>query len=147
MRLELAPISLADAREFVAYHHRHSEPPRGHKFSVAARKAGEVVAVVIVGRPVSRVCDDGKTLEIVRLCTRNGAANAASFLIGAAARASWAMGYKRLITYTLKREGGASLRAAGMTVVAEVKGRQWHCESRPRRRREVEDRLRWELFA
>jgi hypothetical protein len=38
----------------------------GHKFSLGAAKDGQVVGVVIVGRPVSRVRDDGLTLEVTR---------------------------------------------------------------------------------
>ena len=34
MSLEIVPVTLAEARRFVAEHHRHNEPPRGHKFSI-----------------------------------------------------------------------------------------------------------------
>ena len=69
------------------------------------------MGVVIVGRPVSRYLDDGWTLEVNRLCT-DGSRNACSMLYGAAWRAARAMGYKRLITYILESECGASKRAA-----------------------------------
>lgn len=67
MRLRAAPISFADAAEFVRLHHRHHTPPRGHKFSIAAMESDRLVGVVIVGRPVSRHRDDGVTLEVTRL--------------------------------------------------------------------------------
>ena len=110
--LRLRPISLRDANEYVRQHHRHHKPVAGHKFSIGCEADGELVGVIIAGRPVSRYLDDGFTLEVTRLCT-NGAKNACSFLYGAAARAAAAMGYKRIITYTLESENGASLRASG----------------------------------
>lgn len=142
--LSLAPISLADAAMFVDLHHRHHRAPRGHKFSLAAVIGDRIVGVAIVGRPVSRGRDDGATLEITRLCT-DGHRNAASFLLGAAARATFALGYLRLGTYTLKGEPGASLRAAGWRLVGEVKGRSWNCQSRPRvDKHPTFDKLLWE---
>ena len=71
--------------------------------------------------PYRRHLDDGRTLEVTRCCT-DGAKNAASMLYGAAWRATKALGYRRLITYTLAEEPGTSLRAAGWTVVAESPG-------------------------
>lgn len=94
--LRLRPISLRDANEYVRQHHRHHKPVAGHKFSIGCEADGELVGVIIAGRPVSRYLDDGFTLEVTRLCT-NGAKNACSFLYGAAARAAAAMGYKRII--------------------------------------------------
>ena len=103
--LRLRPISLRDANEYVRQHHRHHKPVAGHKFSIGCEADGELVGVIIAGRPVSRYLDDGFTLEVTRLCT-NGEKNACSFLYGAAARAAAAMGYKRIITYTLESENG-----------------------------------------
>ena len=42
------------------------------------------------------------------------------------------MGYKRIITYILNSESGASLRAAGWILLGHVRGRSWSCKSRPR---------------
>lgn len=98
----------------------------------------------IVGRPVSRVRDDGWTLEVTR-CATDGAPNAPSMLYASAWRAARAMGYRRLGTYTLRSEAGASLRAAGWRVVGEVAGRSWSCSSRPRvDLHPTEDKLLWE---
>ncbi len=110
--LELMPISLAVANGFVAEHHRHHKPVRGHKFSLGCMADGRLVGVAIVGRPVSRCLDDGLTLEVNRLCT-DGTKNACSFLYGAAARAAKVMGYRKIITYILDTESGISLRASG----------------------------------
>ena len=67
--LTLRPVSLAEANAFVAEHHRHHKPVRGHKFSLGCMVDGQLVGVAIVGRPVSRYLDDGLTLEVNRLCT------------------------------------------------------------------------------
>ena len=67
-----------------------------------------------------------------------------SLLLGAAWRASRAMGYKRLITYTLPSEGGASLRAAGFRFIGQTKAQDWHRESRPRVRQAHEIKDIWE---
>ena len=143
-RLALLPITLADANAFVQRHHRHHRPVVGHKFSLAAVKAGQVVGVAIVGRPVSRVRDDGFTLEVTRLCT-DGTPNACSFLYGAAARAAFALGYRRIGTYTLPDEGGTSLRAAGWQLVGERGGGSWSRAARHREdRHPIEVKWLWE---
>lgn len=111
-RLQLQRVELAEANAFVRLHHRHHKPVVGHKFSLGAALAGALVGVVIVGRPVSRMRDDGSTLEVTRLAT-DGTRNACSFLYGAAARAAFALGYRKIGTYILKSEDGTSLRACG----------------------------------
>lgn len=98
--LNLQPITFEEACEFVRRHHRHHVPPQGHKFSIAVNDGEKVVGVIIVGRPVARHLDDGWTLEVTRCCT-DGTRNACSMLYGAARRTAWALGYRRLITYTL----------------------------------------------
>jgi hypothetical protein len=75
--------------------------------------------------------DDGITLEVTRCCT-DGTKNAASMLYGAARRATFALGYKRLITYTLQDETGISLTAAGWREIGSAGGGSW---SRADRRR------------
>jgi hypothetical protein len=142
--LEISPIDFDQACAFIAKHHRHHLPPRGHKFSIAAVKDGDLVGVVMVGRPVSRVRDDGLTLEVTRLCT-TGERNACSILYGAAARAAFALGYRRIGTYILASENGASLRASGWRQLGDVKGRSWSCQSRPRvDRHPLEDKMLFE---
>ncbi|MFB8120565.1 XF1762 family protein [Streptomyces sp. NPDC055962] len=118
---------------FVAAWHRHHKPPAGSIFNVgAADQTGVLRAVAMVGRPVARHLDDGQTLEVTRTAT-DGVRNANSLLYGAAWRAAKALGYTRLITYTQESESGASLRAAGWTVVARRPPRRgWDCQSRPR---------------
>jgi hypothetical protein len=142
--LSLIPCSLSDANAFVGQHHRHNRPVVQARFSIAATVEDRVVGVAIVGNPVARSLCDGWTLEVVRVAT-DGTKNACSFLYGAAWRATKALGWRKLITYTRQEEGGASLRAAGWRVVAEVKGRSWSCPSRPRvDRAPLQDKFRWE---
>jgi hypothetical protein len=131
MRLCATPIELDEANAFVAQHHRHHKPVVGHKFSIGAALNGAIVGVVIVGRPVSRMRDDGETLEVTRLCT-DGTRNACSFLYGAAARAAFALGYRRIGTYILASEPGASLAAAGWRLIGQTSGGSWSRGSRPR---------------
>lgn len=146
MALTLTPITLAEANEFVDQHHRHHKSVTGAKFCLAVSDDDGVRGVAIVGRPVARALDDGWTLEVNRVAT-DGASNACSILYGAAWRAARAMGYRKLITYTLASEPGSSLRAAGWRVVGEVRGRSWSCQSRPRvDTHPLQDKLRWEAL-
>lgn len=122
MTLEVRPITFRDACAFVAKLHRHNAPPRGHKFSVAIHAGEEMVGVAMAGRPVARHYDDGLTMEINRTCT-DGTRNANSMLYGAVRKAAFAMGYKRVLTYTQAEESGASLKAAGFIRAKELPAR------------------------
>jgi len=131
MSLKVVPITLDEANAFVARHHRHHQPVVGHKFSIAIATNAIVHGVAVIGRPVARSLDDGWTLEVNRCCT-DGTRNACSMLYGAAWRAAKAMGFRRLITYTLQNEGGASLRAAGWLLIGQRGGGNWNTPARPR---------------
>lgn len=144
--LLVVPMTISEAKAFVDQHHRHNRAPVSALFAIAAAVGEDVRAVVIVGRPVSRVLDDGWTVEVTRLCAVDGTPNACSMLYAAAWRASRAMGYRRLVTYTLASEAGASLRAAGLRVVAKVRAKTWHTPSRPRvDKNPLQAKLRWEV--
>ena len=129
--MELTPIDFRSACNFIEQYHRHHKAPIGHKFSIGAIKDGNIVGVVIVGRPIARGNDDGYTLEVTRCCS-DGTKNVCSFLYSAAWRAAKNLGYRRLITYILKSESGTSLRASGYKELYSIKGRSWNCLSRPR---------------
>jgi hypothetical protein len=126
--MEIVPITLRLAKEFVAEHHRHNKPPTGHKFSIGLEQDGVLVGVATAGRPVARHFDDGRTLEVNRTCT-TGVKNANSMLYGAIWRCAKAMGYRRAITYTQADETGASLRAVGWRRVKELPPRKSWAES------------------
>lgn len=144
-RLQLVPITISDAHEFVRQHHRHHRPSVSGLFAVAAARGDAIVGVAVIGRPVARGLQDGFTAEVTRLAT-DGTRNACSMLYGASWRAARALGYRRLVTYILATEPGTSLRAAGWKIVGAVKGRTWDCPSRPRvDRHPTQNKIRWEI--
>ena len=150
--LKIVPIHKKAADEFVKQLHRHHDPVKhGYKFCVAVAtiEGNKIVGVAVVGLPVNQYMNDGYTLEVRRTCT-DGTKNANSMLYGACWRAAKAMGYTKLITYTLQEESGASLRAAGWKVVATVRPRAWTTTKRQRSvPEEVEQKpkYRWEITA
>lgn len=141
--LQLRWVKLKDANAFVAEHHRHHKPTVGHVVSIGVRRDGVVIGVAIIGRPVARNLDNGETLEVLRLCVSDGCPNVCSWLLTRAKRLIQALGCKP-ITYTLEREGGASLRAAGWTPELFSAGGEW---SRPSRERQAVSesgrKIRW----
>jgi hypothetical protein len=146
-RLTLVPITQAEAFAFVERTHRHHRPPRGSILQVAVAKNEQVVGVAIVGRPVARMASDGWTAEVTRVAT-DGTPNACSKLYGAAWRAVKALGYRRLITYTLPEEGGSSLKASGWHCVGEAGGGSWSRRGRPRvDLHPLQVKLKWEKTA
>lgn len=134
MGFELCPVSFKEAKAFVNEHHRHNVAPVGHKFSIGLTNGEKLIGVAIVGRPIARYNQDGYTLEVYRNCVLEGYKNACSMLYGATWRAAKAMGYRRLITYTLKSEPGTSLIASGWKIIGETqpKPKGWDTPSRPR---------------
>lgn len=109
--LKIRPIHLKQANQFVKEFHRHNLPVVGGKFAVSCYDDNRLCGVAICGRPTARRLDDGFTLEIYRNCT-DGTYNACSKLYGSCIRIAKAMGYERVITYTLESENGASVRAS-----------------------------------
>jgi hypothetical protein len=142
--LVIVPITQRSAKAFVALHHRHHRPPVGSVFQVGAHDGVQLRGVLMAGRPVARMLDDGRTLEVTRVAT-DGCPNACSLLYGAARRARKALGYSRVITYTLASEPGTTLKAAGWRKIGNAGGGSW---SRPSRGREdnhpQEGKVRWE---
>lgn len=144
--LVLVPITLAEAKKFVYDNHRHRPNTVGHKFSIGIADDSGIRGIVMVGRPGPRHLDNGWTLEVTRCCT-DGVKNGCSMLYGAAWRAAKALGYRKMITYTLATESGTSLKASGWRIVGEVKKRKkgWDCKSRPRVETEPHQaKIRWE---
>ena len=137
MSIYAVPIKLNEAIEHVANFHRHNKPPIGGVFAVGASDGSQLIGVAIVGRPVARHLDDGQTLEVTRCCVvSNAPKGACSFLYARCWQAAKALGWKKLITYTLQSESGSSMRGAGWKCIAELKanneagwqnrpGREW----------------------
>ena len=150
MSLRLVVVDWQTARLFCrSWHRHHPKPPPGHinRHGVATDE-DVLVGVAMVGRPVAREFDDGTTVEVNRTVT-DGHKNANSMLYGAAARAAFALGYRRVVTYNEASESGASLRAAGYRIVAELPARKgWDTPSRPREPgRDLIPRTLWEVTA
>ena len=146
MKLLACPITLKEAEAYVLQNHRHHKPPQGGLFAIGVYDDDDpyIRGVAIVGRPVARNNRDGWTAEVTRVAT-DGAKNACSFLYAACWRAARAMGYRRLITYTLNTEPGTSLIAAGWKVVGETSGGSWNRSSRPRvDTHPLQAKIKWE---
>lgn len=149
MSLRIAPATISQANAFVAAHHRHHRPTVSGLFAVAVvDETSAVRGVAIVGRPVARRLSDGLTVEVNRVAT-DGARNACSMLLGACWRAARALGWQRMLTYTMTREGGASLRGAGWRPVATTEPRAWGGKTPAGEDRAndwpIEPRVRWEV--
>lgn len=146
MSLEIKPIHIKSACEYVRQYHRHNIPPVGGKFAISCYDGDRMCGVAICGRPTARKLDDGETLEIYRNCT-DGTHNTCSKLYGACVRIARDMGYKKVITYTLESENGSSLKASNFTCVGMAGGLEWT----GKRRRDYyiaprEMKKRWEVI-
>lgn len=132
--MEVTPVTLKDALNFVRQNHRHCTAPQGHKYSIGIKASGTLIGVVIASTPKARALDDGRTLELNRICCDPAYRNAVSMVCGAAIRAAKAMGYHRIVTYTLPQESGSSMRAIGFQQdgITSVRPTGWNCRSRPR---------------
>jgi hypothetical protein len=147
VNLHISPCNLDEAHAFVDAVHRHHRRTWGGKFAIACSSEESVHGVVVVGRPVARLLDDGYTLEVTRLAT-DGTKNACSMLYAAAWRATRAMGYQKLITYILDSEPGTSLRAAGWKLIGKAGGGTWNRPNSGRPRVDthpLQGKLRWEI--
>lgn len=122
--MKIQPVTFKQACEFINKHHRHHRATVGCKFCIGLFDGNVLVGVSVCGRPVSRHLDDGLTCEINRLCT-DGTKNACSMLYGASCRVAKAMGYKKIITYILESENGASLKASNFTCEGVAGGTHW----------------------
>ena len=137
MPLRIVPLTVKAASRHVAQKHRHNRGVSGGLFAAAVMDGERVAGVGICARPVARLLDDGRTVEITRVCT-DGTRNACSMLYVALCRAAAAVGYERAVTYTLAEEPGVSLRAAGFREVGTVAAaRVWNCPARTRRQTDL----------
>ena len=139
--MRIIPVTFKFAKAFIADYHRHNPNVAGCKFAIGCRGDQGILGVAVCGRPVSRYLDDGETLEINRVCT-NGARNACSMLYGACCRIAKEMGYRKIITYTLQSEDGASVKASNFVCDGEAGGTHWTGE-RDRGGLPAEMKVRW----
>jgi hypothetical protein len=146
--MEIIPIGLRKANSFVDQFHRHNHHTRGHKFSIGLVEGADLIGVAIAGRPVARKLDDGRTLEILRVCIKPGSPKGAnSMLYARCKRIGQIMGYKRIITYTLKTESQSSLKAVGAHIDGETEARSWSRRNRKRDEQNIYkvEKIRWNL--
>ena len=134
---EIREIQQRVAKDFVNEHHAHNRAPAGWKFGAGIWNGGQLIGVVMVGRPVARKIDAKTTVEVNRLCIRRDVPselvwNACSLAYGWAAREARARGFGKIITYTLEIESGTALRAVGWAREAVTQGGSWNRPSRER---------------
>lgn len=147
--LQVVPVKWGVAKAFVREHHAHCRPPAGWRFGAGVMNGSDLLGVVVVGRPVARMLDQQRIVEVNRLCVRRDLApglswNACSLLYGWAAKEARARGFERILTYTLASEVGTTLAAAGWTPESHTKGRRWDTPSRPRGDNTPRgDKVRW----
>ena len=123
--MRIAPTTFKAASNYINQFHRHHKASIGCKFCISVvGDDGQLHGVAVCGRPVSRHFDDGETLEINRVCT-DGTFNACSMLYGACCRIAREMGYRKVITYILESENGASLKASNFICEGEAGGTHW----------------------
>lgn len=139
------PITMREANAFIQDHHRHSKPVRGCKFVLGLEKERQLIGVGVVGRPVSRMADDGLSAEITRVCIKEGNPTACSKMYARLTRLCYLMGFKRVFTYTLQKESQSSMKALGAVLIGEVEAKEWTRKSRPRDSQPVyqEPKLKW----
>jgi hypothetical protein len=149
-------VKLRQAQLFTSLHHRHSKPLKRHMFSIGAHtEDGERQGVITLDNCSSAWSKEESLVEIRRLVIKPGAdCNTASFLLGKAKQACFAMGFIGIVSYTKGYESGASMKAAGFFAdkikgTAFVDGRietlvRWGCiegEAPDAEKREQTERL------
>jgi len=141
--LTVFPVEFSIAAEFINRHHRHCAAPVGHIFSLGCYMDGNLVGVAMCGRPVARRLDNGNNIEINRLCT-DGTRNACSKLYSRCVRYAAAKGFKKVITYTLQSENGASLKASNFVLETDKAGGvSW---TGKRKHKSTEIKRRWAFY-
>lgn len=127
-KLYVVPCSKEKAGEFITYQHRHHTPLDFASYCLAVCTSdGRVHGVCLIGRTATQHFDGPNNhwaMEVRRVAT-DGTKNACSILYAAAWHLVSAMGYRKLISYTLPEEGGSSLRALGWRRVDNVGGNSW----------------------
>jgi hypothetical protein len=111
--MRIGPCTITQAKQIVGRVHRHNVPSITAVFCIGLYIDNQLTGAAMCGIPKARLLMDGETLEVTRVVVPEGLPNANSMLYGACARAAKALGWKRLITYTLPAESGISLKAAG----------------------------------
>lgn len=146
MTLQLRPLTLRDARRFADQWHSHLDRPEGAIVAVGVEFGGELVCVALLGRPPARLLQDaGNVAEVIRVASDGSTRHAASKALGAITRAGLALGWSRLVSYTLLGEAGTIYRACGWRPTALTRGGESDRPSRARAPVQQPGRkVRWE---
>ncbi|WP_225336642.1 XF1762 family protein [Halomicrobium urmianum] len=138
---EKAPIN-----EFLEQRHPLGGVP-GWKACFSARYRGSIVAVVVVGRPVARMADDGTELSITRYCRRDDRpANTGSWLIARARDWARLEGFDTFSANSgVAGNYGTVYEAAGFecTQVRQADGSGWLSHGEDRDTWEDYERRKW----
>lgn len=121
--LVVVPLTKAEADDFVLANHSHLGAPRLYAWCVGVADEGRLCCVATAGQPLAYQLCDGFTVEVNRVAS-DGTMHAASMAIAAISRALLAVGYRRLLSYTLLGEAGTSYKAAGWWVTATSSDKQ-----------------------
>lgn len=114
--LRVIPVTIGEARRFIEAHHSHHHAPVGGLFACGVAIDGRLCCVAIVSRPVARMLDaQGSIAEVTRLAS-DGTRHAASMCLAAVTRAALALGWRRLVSYTIIGETGVTYLAAGWRI-------------------------------
>jgi hypothetical protein len=117
----------------VERYHSHHHAPLGGLVAVGDSDGNQVICAAMLSRPVSRILQaSGACAEVHRVASDGSTPHAASMAIGAMSRAALALGWRRLVSYTLLGEAGTSYRAAGWWPTYIGEGGEWSSPSRPR---------------
>ncbi len=124
-----ARITKDDADRFVYEKHRTHDPDQGYRFCIGAWDSERDIlcGVAVVGTPRARaIAVIGTVVEVTRCCT-DRTREACSWLYAKAADHARIDGWASIITYTLSKEGGRSLLAAGWwwDVVGQSASSSW----------------------
>jgi DNA-binding PadR family transcriptional regulator len=148
---KFVPLSRQQASAFVQAYHRHNDPVVRDKFRIGLQlcESGELIGVAIAAKPVAYHLDDGNTVEIVRVCVKEGHPNACSMLYSRITKIAKLLGYEKVITYTLARESQSSMKALGAVQQAITKPCTWNTSktSRPQKQVYSETKIRWKLLS
>lgn len=149
MKLRISPLSIKEANCVIAQMHRHNSPVRVARFACGCcDEEGNLHGAAIVGSPSAYHLCDGVTVEVLRVAT-DGTRNACSILYAACIRAAFALGYRRVITYTLHSESGSSLKAVGFCLdTSDAGGVAWTTNTKRRRKMQeisLEKKNRWSI--
>lgn len=147
LRLSTRIVPWDVACTMVNVEHRHHGAPVGHIFSFGVFAGEDLVGVAMCGRPVARMLDTGRVLEVTRTASV-GYRNSISKLMGAVKKEASSRGFEKVITYTLAAENGASLKASGFVCTGTAGGGSWGRAGRARLdKHPVQGKQRWEWRA